>query len=312
MKIKEKDIKLLWSRSGNRCANCRIELSQNSKSDKNSYVIGEQAHIVGSSESAPRGNSSLSKQDRNSYHNLIILCPNCHTQIDKNPENWPLEKLYLLKSKHELWVNETLSNNEDILKLAEKLAVTSLVDSAVELCKLESWDEWSSDALYVTPIWEPEFFRNIETFKERVLRTIWTNEFNELEKAAKTFSTLLSAAAKMFMEHADYDSKSKKFVPIKFYKSDRWNENYNHDLIKYEKWIDNCHVLIKETSKALNWFSDIIRRDLNPLFFIERGKFSVTEADDLSRHTQILEYSAEEKSNYPENLKQTIDELLLK
>ena len=73
MAVNQKDIKLLWGRAANRCSICKIELTQDSESVSSSFTLGEQAHIVGEKESAARGISKLSVDDRNSYHNLILL-----------------------------------------------------------------------------------------------------------------------------------------------------------------------------------------------------------------------------------------------
>jgi hypothetical protein len=37
-----------------------------------------------------------------------LLCPTHHGTIDKNEEDFPVEKLHILKSRHELWVQDTL------------------------------------------------------------------------------------------------------------------------------------------------------------------------------------------------------------
>jgi HNH endonuclease len=102
MSIKQKDIKLLWGRAANRCAICRVELIQDKNAASSSYTIGEQAHIVGEKDEAARGKSIMPLEERNSYHNLILLCPNHHTEIDNNEEDWPIEKLHQIKSMHEL------------------------------------------------------------------------------------------------------------------------------------------------------------------------------------------------------------------
>lgn len=72
MGIKQKDIKILWGRSGNRCAICRTELIQDSLAATSSFTLGEQAHIVGDKPGAARFTSSLTEEQRDSYHNLIL------------------------------------------------------------------------------------------------------------------------------------------------------------------------------------------------------------------------------------------------
>ena len=111
MGISLKDVKLLWGRSANRCAICRVELSQDSVNSNESYPLGEQAHIVSKEVDGPRGKSILTSEERDSYRNLILLCPTHHTEVDKNEYDYPVEKLHMIKSQHEDWVRYGLLNN---------------------------------------------------------------------------------------------------------------------------------------------------------------------------------------------------------
>ena len=60
--------------------------------------IEELAHVIGKSSKGPRGSSKLTDRDR--YENIIILCPNCHTTIDKNSDEYPKEVIYKWKEEH--------------------------------------------------------------------------------------------------------------------------------------------------------------------------------------------------------------------
>jgi len=108
MEIPKKDLKILWGRAANRCSICKIELSADKKHKKSSYPLGEQAHIVAENNEGPRGKSIFSEKERSSYQNLILLCPTHHTEIDKAPEDFPIERLHMIKQKHEDWVRESL------------------------------------------------------------------------------------------------------------------------------------------------------------------------------------------------------------
>lgn len=103
--MREKEIKILWGRSGNRCAICKLELTP----DGDKETLGEMAHIVAKSKDGPRGTSEQNSTQRDSYKNLILLCPTHHTDIDKNHQDWSVEKLLRIKSEHEAWVTEQLN-----------------------------------------------------------------------------------------------------------------------------------------------------------------------------------------------------------
>jgi hypothetical protein len=51
--------------------------------------IAEMAHIFSASDSGPRAKVKLSAAERGAYENLILLCPDCHTTIDKAEEKFP-------------------------------------------------------------------------------------------------------------------------------------------------------------------------------------------------------------------------------
>ena len=61
-------------------------------------VIGEMAHVIGYKKGAARG--CAKRQYDNSYDNLILLCPTCHTKVDKAPKHFSVKTL---KSKKREW-----------------------------------------------------------------------------------------------------------------------------------------------------------------------------------------------------------------
>lgn len=301
MGISQKDIKLLWGRAANRCAICRVELSQDASAKNASFVLGEQAHIVGETGASPRGESPLSPEDRNSYHNLILLCPTHHREVDKNVIDWPVERLYLAKSAHELWVSESLGIPYDAKQEAANLAVTSVIDAAVDLCNLTEWNRWVSDAYGYDasrPLRGFDFFG----FRARVAATVWPEKFSELRRSAFTLSILLLEYDNAFMEHAD--TKGDRYIADKFYRSQVFNPNYDNDVRLYREWISKFSSLLIDSTKAANWFADVVRRDVNPMFFAEYGKFRVYEGMgvDLKNYMVVPEYNDKEKSELPDAL----------
>ena len=103
--MREKEIKILWGRSGNRCAICKLELTP----DGSRETLGEMAHIVAKSSDGPRGDETMSVEQRNAYDNLILLCPTHHAEVDKTPDDWSIYQLHTIKRGHEEWVSEQLN-----------------------------------------------------------------------------------------------------------------------------------------------------------------------------------------------------------
>ena len=136
--MKERDIKLLWGRSGNRCARCKLELTPSGDRE----TVGEMAHIVGKRIDGPRGNEDLPLEERDAYSNLILLCPTHHRDIDKNESDWPSDKLRLIKSEHEEWVSSMLARSE--------ISVTEIDNSALLNARTQFWTDFCDAGLGIS------------------------------------------------------------------------------------------------------------------------------------------------------------------
>lgn len=83
----------LWSESGGHCQNpnCRIDLLGIIERKH----IAELAHIIPAGKGGPRGanDRELSDEERAHPGNILVLCPTCHTVIDKAPGDFPTETL---------------------------------------------------------------------------------------------------------------------------------------------------------------------------------------------------------------------------
>jgi len=106
MAIIDKTRKILWGRSGNRCAFCRIELVHEKDEHDVNLNIGEECHIVSSKELGPR--YLIDFGDYDDYNNLILLCRNHHRTIDEQKETYTTEVLKLVKKNHENWIKITI------------------------------------------------------------------------------------------------------------------------------------------------------------------------------------------------------------
>ncbi|GAB4377356.1 MAG: hypothetical protein Kow00121_26530 [Elainellaceae cyanobacterium] len=305
MAISQRDIKLLWGRAASRCAFCRLPLTQDSETTSSSIPIGEQAHIVAKESNGPRGDSLLTLDERDSYANLILLCPTHHTVVDKNPEDFPVEKLHTLKTEHELWVQQTLSQVWDLNQQARDLIYTSLIDSAVEYCHLSQWKEWTFGPLEPIPRWPFELPEDFLKFRQKVFRTDFPGTLPELERSIETLSILLHSAARTFQEHCqiEEDRQGNLFYEgVQFYKITEWNpEEYRRLSKEFDDWVEECHQLVIDATKAANWFREVVRRDINPMFFAAEGKFIATFPWSMAlSHTYLLPvYTQEEKDRLP-------------
>lgn len=90
----------LFAESGGYCQNPCCSNKLFVETGTSTLHIAEMAHIIAAKENGPRGRSTLSAKERNSYENLILLCANCHTIIDKAPHTYPDMLIRQWKSEH--------------------------------------------------------------------------------------------------------------------------------------------------------------------------------------------------------------------
>jgi len=129
--ISSKDQKILWGRSGNRCAlpECRTLLVINKTVSDREAIIGEMAHIKGENPTAARYDANMSDNERNGYDNLILLCGNHHKMIDDQPNTYTVEKLKEIKATHENWI-ESMTESEIVnVTFSELDAITKYLNS---------------------------------------------------------------------------------------------------------------------------------------------------------------------------------------
>ena len=91
-------------------------------------VIGEVAHIHAYEDDGPRADLSLSVDARNEFPNLLLLCPNHHTTVDKQAASYPAEMLRKWKAETERRVTDALRTAMPQVDFAElKLITGSLI-----------------------------------------------------------------------------------------------------------------------------------------------------------------------------------------
>lgn len=122
--ISDKVKKTLFAQSMNRCEfpGCSEIIA-----DEKGIIKGEICHIEGSK--GPRFNESLSNNQLNSIDNLILLCPNHHTVIDKDVDNYTVEKIKEWKNK----------NQEQYLELIAKLTLKETLTDRTESQFIKSY-----------------------------------------------------------------------------------------------------------------------------------------------------------------------------
>lgn len=105
-------IKTLFALSRNVCAfpGCEVKLTDPAWRQVKARIC----HIHAKSPGGPRYDPSMTNEERHAFENLILLCPNHHTEIDDvDPDRYPPEALYQMKATAEsypatLWCSEAV------------------------------------------------------------------------------------------------------------------------------------------------------------------------------------------------------------
>ena len=102
--------------------------------------IAEVAHIIAASETGPRADSSTAAKELAIHDNLILLCANCHTIIDKAVEDYPVAELREWKSHHIDLIAETFGIRRYSCRVDARKAIDQMiVDNRV------TWEKFGPD-----------------------------------------------------------------------------------------------------------------------------------------------------------------------
>jgi len=112
MQISDKTRKVLWGRSGNRCAICKHELVIDATRHDDESVVADECHIISSRPSGPRCDSSYPSDKLDSYENLILLCRTHHKMVDDQTATFTTDILRQMKCNHEVWVSQRLADGQ--------------------------------------------------------------------------------------------------------------------------------------------------------------------------------------------------------
>lgn len=146
--MKRKDISindkrlLSWLYSDGTCCMCHQGIGFFEQDN----FIGEFAHIEDLRPFTSRYNEKKKLEERNELKNIILLCPTCHTTIDKNSDEYSTEKLLDIKNEYEKNIqlsrecaNPKFYNEFDIIcKELEKMVIEREIEEKYENIKIEN------------------------------------------------------------------------------------------------------------------------------------------------------------------------------
>lgn len=151
----------LYLHSGNQCA--LAECNESLIDTKGSWV-GEVAHIHAASDGGPRADKRLTREQRRSQDNLMLLCSNCHKRIDRNPDQYPAEMLKEAKAKHEGRFKQGLgsaefkdSSDQDEIVIPTSFGVWGIDDSDGDIAEYRESVENTANRFSKLPVGTRQF-----------------------------------------------------------------------------------------------------------------------------------------------------------
>lgn|ERR1017187_1727300 len=273
MSITLRDHKMLWGRAGARCSICRTSLTSVNELGQGS-VIGIEAHIVARSPDGPRGNSPLETNERNSYSNLILLCPTHHDTIDdlpRGPIEYPVDLLHMLKHDHEQWVISLDSFNRAQQLAEEQWA--AIIDNLDERMDWDSWTDNISPIFSADQLLKTEVYERLEGAQHWILARVWPNGNNYLRDTIETMGNVIEDLLLTFGEHKEeMPGYEGTLWTEKFYKIKYWSEgDYSRLLAEYEYHTALVEDLTFELTRYGNLIADIVRAEIDAGYRFEQG-----------------------------------------
>ena len=305
MPIKVKSRKMLWGRSGNRCAfpDCQRELVVAGTETDDASVIGIECHIVARASDGPRGDSPLDGDQREQYDNRILLCGDHHTLVDSRPDRYTVEQLKSMKREHETWVSTSLEGF-DAQRQRDEEVYAGYIEDWAERAGIEQWTGWSS---FVLGSWEPEMERSLHSrlrdLGPWLLARIWPGRYPDLEVAFSNFMRVLQDFLNTFDRHAAESEHDENTLATKrFYRIEEWNPGLYHRLAdEYDFHVALVYDLMCELTRAANLVCDKVREHISPSFRLREGALLVMSGPhECFEWTQYrLEYAEHERTERP-------------
>jgi hypothetical protein len=117
----------LFADSGGYCQNPECNLNLFLTIGASDVHIAEMAHIISAGDTGPRSGSELTTADKGSFSNLILLCPTCHTKIDKAESEFPDNLVKSWKNYHSQKINSLFNIKQYTSRIEARKALVPIL-----------------------------------------------------------------------------------------------------------------------------------------------------------------------------------------
>jgi hypothetical protein len=282
---------MIWGRAAHRCAfeGCRKWLEVDDGVVSEPSLIGQIAHLVAEEPNGPRGDSSLTPEQRDAYPNLILLCSEHHKFVDDHPDDYSVDRLRQMKEAHEGWVRSSLAGY-DAVRQRDHEVYAKYIEEWSRQASFDNWDGWSS---FIMGSGQPKIAR--DTYQQLcdlstwLFRRVWPKQYLDLEKAFDEFRHVLSDFLKVFSEHLE-DNPDMLWTR-KFYQIEEWNPSrYERLSREWDFHVDLVLDLMLELTRAANRVCDYVRRYVDASYRLREGAVVAVTGDILGYRHIRAEY----------------------
>lgn len=156
------------------------------------------AHVIPHGDAGPRHNDRPADDfDADTFENLILLCPTCHTKVDKDPEAYPRNALLDWKAKHHarLALKQGIKAYDDRGQVREAIAHIQAENRAI-------WEKFA-------PEHGSEFEHNPESgaaaaWEQRMRSVILPNHFRALAIIEANLGLATEDERRTFAEYQEH------------------------------------------------------------------------------------------------------------
>jgi hypothetical protein len=188
----------LFADSGGYCQNPSCPFALFEEIDSKEFHLAEMAHIVAASDDGPRADTSLSEAERGAYENLILLCPTCHTRIDKAPDAFPTAMVLQWKRDHKQRIADLFGVREYPARAQARAVIEPLLvenRAIFDLYGPHNEDSQFNPESDLPPHWKRKLLAKVIPNNRRLLRIVDANRVHLTHEERQTFE--------LFRQHVD-------------------------------------------------------------------------------------------------------------
>lgn len=261
------DQKIVWTKCGGMCCRCHRYCIEPSKNKSEHSLFGEVAHIKGEQPGARRYDGRMSPEARNRYPNLMLLCANCHTIVDKDDVTYTVALLEQMKDAKVRFVAEALKLKAHLSDAAKTtyMGFVSFIDQTLQLNR---WENISDSCLrYLLVEWFDDAL--VDVYR-RTLQFIYPGDLLELDEKIRNLGQHAIRYSEHFRSNATlrsncYMSKGK----ARHLTDEEFTKYRDRD----EKWRKVNRMLLDNLALAIRDFAYAVRSDLDRFYRPENRDF---------------------------------------